>query len=201
MQGQLAGGLPGRHRRVGGEVGQLQPHILLDEGLHFGSALQIGQRGGYHAAGGFRVAQPGRHGRHAAQIGIVRRQQRFHRPALRMAAHHDIGHFQGGAGIFHHRRNAPEHLAIGRHHIADIAADEEFARLRLGDQFRHHAAIGAGDEQGLRMLAACQSFEEFLLLGKSLLAERFNARSETGDAALAWGGARKPGMLHDHPRL
>ncbi|OLG37442.1 hypothetical protein BXO2_06035, partial [Xanthomonas oryzae pv. oryzae] len=40
--------------------------------------------------------------------------------------------------------------------IADIAIDEQFAGLRGEDQFRHDARIGAGNEQRMRALAACQ---------------------------------------------
>ena len=48
---------------------------------------------------------------------------------------------------------------------------EEFAWFSLRHQFRHHAAIGAGNEQGLGRLSCGQGLEEFPALRENFFLE------------------------------
>ena len=88
------------------------------------------------------------------------RGDRGHGAAIGVAANNDIGHPQYRDGILDCRRHATRMRAVGRHDIASVTNHEQFARFLLRQQFRYHAAIGAGDKQGAWVLRGCQVFEQ-----------------------------------------
>ena len=120
-----------------------------------------------------RVAQPCRDiGISSQRIGIERA---FHDSAIGMAADDYLRHPQHAHRIFDRRRNAADRIRVGRHNIADHAADEQVAGFGLGEQARVDAGVGAGDEQRFRPLAERQLFKEILM-------PRVNIFLKSGDA-------------------
>ena len=145
------------------------------------------------------VAQMGR--------GIADRfggEQRGDRAALGMAADDDIVDPQGFHGEFN-RGGGGIRIALragGRDDVADVFDHEQIARFALGDEFREHARIGAGDEQGVRILSFLRQLaEELAIIAKLVLAESVDAFDERfHDEALLGErfvfGARFLGELH-----
>ena len=77
-----------------------------------------------------------------------------------MAADHDVANAQHLDRVLDGGRFAAAG-AVRRHDVAGVAEQKQVAGLGLRDQIRMHARIGAGDEQGDRLL----------LLGGELLEE------------------------------
>ncbi len=124
-----------------------------------------------------------------------------------MAANDDVAHAEHHHGVLDHGGHATEHLAVTRHDVADIPADEEFARLGLGDHLRHHAGVRAGDEEGMGALSFGEFVEQVLAFGKDLVAEVFDTAKQAEQAVVAWsflghmrclGKARR--TVYDKPR-
>ena len=88
-----------------------------------------------------------------------------------MAADDDVVHAQRQHSVFDGGGDATVHLPVGRHHVADVAGDEQVAGGTLGDQLGNDARIRAGDEHRPRPLAIGELLEQRLLLGKDLPAE------------------------------
>ncbi|MNP08388.1 hypothetical protein D3C76_1004550 [compost metagenome] len=168
MDEQLAAGQARRHRRVGAQVVELRHHVFLGEhaqGIVVGATAVLLD----HHLGHFGMAQPGLHRGHALQgLGV---EHRFHCAAIGVAADDDVVHAER-----HHREldgggNAAVHLTVGRHHVADVASDEEVAGGTLGDQFRDDARVGAGDEHRAGVLFVGELLEQGFLLRKDLVAK------------------------------
>src|SRR5579875_950068 len=81
-----------------------------------------------------------------------------------MPAHYDVRNLEGDYGILNDGGNAPHHLSIGWHNIANIAADKEVAWSRVRDQRWIDAAISAGNEEHLGILFVPELLEEFTML-------------------------------------
>ncbi|MCY1177591.1 hypothetical protein D9M73_179050 [compost metagenome] len=92
-----------------------------------------------------------------------------HGAAVRVPADHDVGHTQHGDGVLDRGRHTTRMGAVGGHDVARVTDDEQLAGFLLGQQFRHDAAVGAGDEQGARMLRGRQVFEQVGALRKHFL--------------------------------
>ena len=95
-----------------------------------------------------------------------------------MAADDDVLHLQAG----HRELDAgghPPHALKGRHEVSDVAQNEEFTRLGLGDQVRADAGIGAGDEEGFwRLVPLVQALEQLLVRAEDLGLELMDALDE-----------------------
>ena len=61
-------------------------------------------------------------------------------------------YLERGDGVLDDGADAAEHLAIGRHHVADVARDEDIAGAGAGDGFDVDARIGAGNDERVRLL-------------------------------------------------
>ena len=79
-------------------------------------------------------------------------QQGFHGAAIGMPANGDMLDLEFLHGELDYRTYATEHLAIGRHKVADVAHYEDFAGASLRDRGGVDARIGASDEQRMRAL-------------------------------------------------
>jgi hypothetical protein len=64
----------------------------------------------------------------------------------------DVLNARYGHRVLDRSGNAAGLGAVGRHDVVGVADHEDAARLGLGDQFRHHPTVGAGDELGFRGL-------------------------------------------------
>jgi len=91
-----------------------------------------------------RMLDPVRDGRHP--IELVLAQDRFHGPAIGMAANHDILDAERRYGIFDAGRNASCRWTVGWNNVSGIAHHENLARLALGKNLRRDAGVGARDE-------------------------------------------------------
>src|SRR5215475_906910 len=88
-----------------------------------------------------------------------------------MPADNDLPHLQRHHGIFHHRRDAPQHLPIGRDDITDIAADEKIAGISLGNERWVDAAVRTRNKENLRTLLVAQLIEKLAMPWIHLFAE------------------------------
>ncbi len=67
---------------------------------------------------------------------------------------------------------------VGRYDVADIAHDENIARLPLSEKLRHHAAIRASDEHGEGGLRLAELSEQITLGAVNVSMEAQNAIDE-----------------------
>lgn len=79
----------------------------------------------HHRACHLGVPQPGLDRRHAFQG--LRVEHGAHRPAVGVAADDDVVHAQRQHSVFDGGGDATVHLPVGRHHVADVAGDEQVA--------------------------------------------------------------------------
>ena len=173
MDEQLAARQLGCHRRMGAQVVELRHHVLFGQhgqGLLVVAAVAVLC---HHAARYLGMTQPGFHRGHGFQRGRV--EHRFHRAAVGVAANDDVLHAQGHHRVFDGGGDAAHHLPVGRHHVTDVAVDEQVAGRALGDQLRHHARVGAGDEHGAWVLGGGELLEQLFLLREDLVAKALEA--------------------------
>jgi len=88
-----------------------------------------------------------------------------------VAAHDDVfdlevehRKFDGGCGAMQAVR-----AIVGRHKGADIAHNEQIARLGTGQQIGHQTRVGAADEQRLGVLAVCHQILKALLVAREVI--------------------------------
>ena len=134
----------------GAQVSDRQTHHRL-----FGGALQFVRRDGFGDVLNHRRAlrDPGGH-----EVGDDVRRAVDHGvdPAAVGVAHDDYAFDAQNLDPELQGRRNPVQLAvrfIGRNQIGDVADDEQLARLGVEDQGRIGAAVGTGDDQGVRLLA------------------------------------------------
>ncbi|MNQ83423.1 hypothetical protein D3C85_985010 [compost metagenome] len=104
------------------------------------------------------MAQPARNRRQMVKARATR--NGAHRAAVGVATDHDILHAQHRDRILDGGRDAAGFWTVRRHDVAGIANHEQFAWFTLRKEFRHHAAVRAGDEQRLGMLRRRELLEE-----------------------------------------
>ena len=92
-----------------------------------------------------------------------------------MPANDDVLHTQGHHRVLDGRGHTAHHLAVGWHHVAHVAVDEQIAGRALRNQFRHHPRIRAGDDHRARALCCGELFEQFFLLREDITAKAFEA--------------------------
>src|SRR3546814_14962275 len=96
-----------------------------------------------------------------------------------MATDDDVAHAQRRDGIFHRRRHAAILRRKGRNDVAGVAAYEHVAGFGLHDMFGRHAAVRAGNHEGLRALAVGDELcEQVGAAGEDALFEIENASAE-----------------------
>ena len=88
-----------------------------------------------------------------------------------MAADNDVLHAQRQHCVLNGGGHPAHHLAVSRHHIANVAVDEQVAWRALSDQLRHHPRVGAGDKHRARVLCGGELFEQVFLLWKDFAAK------------------------------
>ena len=118
-------------------------------------------------------------------------EQGLHGAAVGVAADNDVLDLERGDGVLDDGGDAAEHFAVGGNHVADVARDEDFAGAGLGEGLGIDAGVGAGDDQGVRLLrgAACP------LVGFGV--GRVDLRVEVEDA----GFQALEGFAHGRDRL
>jgi hypothetical protein len=102
------------------------------------------------------VVEPAADGRQPSDLSRVK--QPPDGTAMRVATDDDVADAKAVHGILD-RRFFPRGDAAGRDDVAGVAEHEQVARFGLGQEARIDARIGAGDEERVRVLAACQSLE------------------------------------------
>ncbi|CAG9232488.1 hypothetical protein PSP6_60103 [Paraburkholderia tropica] len=182
LQLELALRHASRDRRVRAQMGELQPHVFLDQRLHDLVFVETARL--HDAARRFRVTQPGLHRRHAGG-GFGAQGEALHRAAIGVAAQHDLAHVQREHREFDHGGHAAEHFAVGGHDVADVAADEQLAGAHLRDHLRRDARVGAGDEQRVRRLAVREAAEQLLVAREHVVTELVHAVEQVQQIAAA----------------
>ncbi|MCY1177218.1 hypothetical protein D9M73_175180 [compost metagenome] len=113
------------------------------------------------------MTQPGFDRGHFFQaLGV---EHRAHGTAIRMPADDDVVHAQRQDGVLNCSGNPTVHLPIRGYHITHVTGHEQIAGGAVGDQFRHDARVGTGDEHRTWTLGRRQLLEQFFLLGENLV--------------------------------
>src|SRR2546430_1558483 len=88
-----------------------------------------------------------------------------------MAADDDVRDLERNHRIFDHGGDAAQHLSISWHDVADVAADEQIARIGVRNEGGIDAAVGTGNEEDLRILLVSELFKELAVLRVDLFTE------------------------------
>ena len=119
------------------------------------------------------VTQPFTHERQSPKrLGI---KNPLHGAAVGVTADDNVLDFQFGHGILDRRRFSVVADAVGRHHVADVANDEQLTRFRVGNEIRIDPRIGTDDQKGNRLLPLHQALEQVELGGKFMLLKVMDA--------------------------
>jgi hypothetical protein len=107
-------------------------------------------------AGRLRMLQPVANGRQL--LGGCGIEQRLHRPAVRVPAHHDIVHLEGRDGVLNRGGfSTATRGPIRRDDVPGVPENEQLSGIGLRQLVRADAGIGAGNEQGERVLPLFQA--------------------------------------------
>ncbi len=173
-----------RDRGVGLEVFELGDDVGVDKGGVEGRNIGAVDAGRKEFPGWFNVAEPlsgegqARQVAGGAGVGGIG-QNGLDRSAIGVATDDDVVDVEDFDGVLDGGGDAAGHGAVGGDDIAGGAAEEHVAGLGLEDEVGDDAGVGAGDEEGVRLLHVGQEMELVLHGGEDFAAELFVAGEET----------------------
>ena len=158
VQVQVAASETCGHDRIGLQVLELYKYVLLGRGGQQGRTAQMAIVLAHDMCRGQSVTQPLAHERQSPKgLGI---EHPLHSAAVGVTANDDVLDLQFDHGILDRSRFTIVADAVGRHHVADVADDEQLAWFRVGDEIGIDPRIGTDDQQGNRLLPLHQAFEQ-----------------------------------------
>jgi hypothetical protein len=146
--------------KLGGDVGTCERAKHLARAL----LLMLAGLAFEDLQGGVAMLEPGIHGRH--RLVTMAAEDGLHGPAVGVAADDNVLDVKGEDGVFDRSRNPSVNLTVGGDNVAGVPADKEIARIALEDHVRNDAGVGAGNEEGGRVLLGGQVLEEAGTLGE-----------------------------------
>ena len=177
----------GSHTGIGAQVVNLGEHVFGHRNFQqiFTTTGAVVLQN--HLARCFRMFQPAADQGHFV-FQLFDLQQAFHGSAVGMAANHNFTHPQGFDRILDRRSFTAIGRAIGGNDVTGIADHENFARIRLGNQFRVNAGVRTRDEENARFLPMGQLFKQLLMGSEVILLKLPQAFNQFmhGVLCMAW---------------